>query len=224
MHRRHVRRIPLPYHFLILQKLIIIVESRAAIRQQLRQRRRQLSRQQRRHAMQKISGHILRSAEFQYSQRIAGFLSNEGEPDLTSVMASARKYKKHWFLPIIGRPNLNKLWFAEYQQGDALLPNRFGINEPLIRLCDTPPVWGLDMVLMPLVAFDQQGNRLGMGKGYYDRSLQHLHLRKHWRKPLLVGVAYDFQRFDTLPFQPWDVPLDAYVTERGFFRINRGRE
>ncbi len=221
MHRRHVRRIPLLYLFSILQKLIIIVESRAVIRQQLRQRRRQLSQQQRREAMQEISSHLLRSSEFRSSQRIAGFLPNEGEPDLAAVMARANQHKKHWFLPVIGRPNLNKLWFGEYRLGDVLLPNRFGINEPIIRLCDAPPVWGLDMVLMPLVAFDQQGNRLGMGKGYYDRSLQHLHLRKHWRKPLLIGVAYDFQRFNTLPFQPWDVPLDGYVTEQGFFRIKR---
>jgi 5-formyltetrahydrofolate cyclo-ligase len=79
----------------------------------------------------------------------------------------------------------------------------------------------LDVILMPLVAFDGQGNRLGMGAGYYDRTLAFLRHRRHWRKPRIIGLAYEFQRMPALPAEPWDVPLDGIITEAGFYKISR---
>ena len=69
---------------------------------------------------------------------------------------------------------------------------------------------------MPLVAFDLEGNRLGMGGGFYDRTLAYLAQRHHWRKPHLLGTAFELQRFGKLPNQPWDVPLDGVVTEAAY--------
>lgn len=107
------------------------------------------------------------------------------------------------------------------QKNDALITNRFGIDEPDTPLHQTTRSYGLDLVLMPLVAFDIEGNRLGMGKGYYDRTLKFLHLRRHWRKPRLVGIAYELQKFEQLPKQAWDIPLDAIVTEKAVYNINQ---
>ena len=70
---------------------------------------------------------------------------------------------------------------------------------------------------MPLVGFDQQGYRLGMGGGYYDATLAFMQHRRLWRKPRLVGVAYECQRVETLPHDPWDMPLDAVLTERQLY-------
>jgi 5-formyltetrahydrofolate cyclo-ligase len=67
---------------------------------------------------------------------------------------------------------------------------------------------------MPLVAFDPSGNRLGMGGGFYDRTFSYLRNRKFWTKPLLIGIAYEFQRLDSLTPSPWDVPLQAIATEK----------
>ena len=196
------------------------MKSRSEIRKQVRLQRPQLSQQQRQHASQSIAQNLANTHLFRNSKRIAGFLSNDGEPDLTPLMQLAWKQKKLWHLPIIGLPNVNHLWFAPYRKHDALVINRFGIGEPDMPLHETTRTFGLDLILMPLVAFDINGNRLGMGKGYYDRTLQFLHLRRHWRKPRLVGIAYELQKFEQLPQQPWDIPLNAIVTEKSVYNIS----
>lgn len=197
------------------------VTSRAEIRRQIRLKRRQLTEAQRQHASQAIATNLGHTHLFHNSRRIAGFLSNDGEPDMTPLMQLAWRHKKQWHLPVIGMPNLNRLWFAPYAEGDALAINRFGIGEPVTPLHQGTRSFGLDLVLMPLVAFDEQGNRLGMGKGYYDRTLEFLQRRNHWRKPRLVGIAFEFQKHDELPPQPWDVPLDAVITEQSVYNMRR---
>ena len=98
--------------------------------------------------------------------------------------------------------------------------NRYGIPEPAHpNKARNFPLRSLDLVLMPLVGFDTQGNRLGMGGGYYDRSFAFLHRHSHWRKPHLMGTAYEFQRLSKLDAQPWDVPLDAIVTEANLYKV-----
>ncbi len=79
----------------------------------------------------------------------------------------------------------------------------------------------LDALILPLLAFDTQGQRLGMGGGFYDRSLAALRHRRRWRRPRLLGVAHGFQEVSELPREPWDVPLDGIVTEQGYrsFRL-----
>ena len=168
-----------------------------------------------------ICSYLVSSALFRNSRRLAGFMANENEPDLAAVMYQAWAVGKKWHLPIIGLPYVNHLWFGRYEPGDPLVENRFGIAEPKVALGKATLSWGLDVVLMPLVAFDLQGNRLGMGKGYYDRTLKYLRHRRHWCKPRLIGVAYEFQKVDKLPFQPWDVPLDGVVTEQQLYMFKR---
>ena len=196
-------------------------QSRNQIRKQIRLRRQQLSQVEQQHASQAIADNLANSQLFRNSRRVAGFLSNDGEPDLTPLMQLAWQQKKQWHLPVIGLPNVNHLWFAPYKKNDPLVTNRFGIGEPDTPLHETTRSYGLDLVLMPLVAFDSDGNRLGMGKGYYDRTLKFLRLRKHWRKPRLVGIAYELQKLEQLPFQAWDIPLDAVVTEKSVYNIRQ---
>ncbi len=78
----------------------------------------------------------------------------------------------------------------------------------------------LDLILLPLVGFDTHCHRLGMGKGFYDRSLEFLNHRQHWRKPHILGLAHDFQRVESLPADPWDVPLQGVVTDKSFYSAN----
>jgi len=77
-------------------------------------------------------------------------------------------------------------------------------------------LFSLDLILTPLLAFDQQGNRMGMGAGYYDRSFAFRRYRQQWQQPRLVGTAWSFQEQQQLNAQPWDVPLDALVCEHGW--------
>lgn len=191
--------------------------NRNDIRKSLRQQRRLLSPQQRRNAATRLCRQALRWRRFLNSQRIAFYLPNDGEMDLRPLMALARKMGKECYLPVISNTTHNRLWFAPYKAGQALRPNCFGIPEPASGKFEGLAARHMDLVMMPLVAFDPAGNRLGMGGGFYDRTLAYLGINKHWRRPYLAGVAYEFQRLDELPAQSWDIPLNAVITEQGLY-------
>ena len=106
-----------------------------------------------------------------------------------------------------------------WQRSTPMAPNRFGIPEPDLPAASRCPVLALDLVLVPLVAFDEAGNRLGMGGGFYDRTFRYLRHRTCWRRPHLVGIAYDAQRVPAIDARRWDVPLDAVVTETALHRF-----
>jgi 5-formyltetrahydrofolate cyclo-ligase len=188
------------------------------LRKQLRAQRRSLTAQQQKLHGQRVAKQLINSALFLRSKRIAFYLSADGEIDLTPVLTRAQKMGKECFLPVIHKGPQYSLWFCKYQPGDKLIQNRFGIHEP--DHLKYPPVkpWGLDLILMPLVAFDTECNRLGMGGGYYDRTLSFLHTRKRWRSPCLIGIAHDCQKVDKLSVKSWDIPLQGVVTERSFYR------
>jgi 5-formyltetrahydrofolate cyclo-ligase len=82
---------------------------------------------------------------------------------------------------------------------------------------DTIDARWLDLVLMPLVGFDADGNRLGMGAGFYDRKFAFLRHRRAWRRPLLLGIAFDAQRVERFDAALHDVPLWGVVTERAVY-------
>jgi 5-formyltetrahydrofolate cyclo-ligase len=155
---------------------------------------------------------------FLRSRHIALYLANDGEVDLSKVVQQARARGKHVYLPVLSPTFHNRLWFAPYATHTRLARNCFGILEPAARWQTTRPLWSLDLALVPLVGFDRQGNRLGMGGGFYDRSLAYLCRRDVWRKPRLVGVAYAFQECEQLIAEPWDVPLAAVVTDTQFIQ------
>ena len=97
------------------------------------------------------------------------------------------------------------------------MEDRFGIPEPVVGVKELVRARRLDLVLLPLVGFDHKGNRLGMGAGFYDRTLAFLRDRVHWKKPHAVGLAYDFQRVDGFDVDPWDIPLTAVVTDKDIY-------
>ena len=111
--------------------------------------------------------------------------------------------------------------FGRVGRTTQMTKNRYGIAEPV----DARALRArqLDLLLMPLVGFDDEGYRLGMGGGYYDATLAYMRHRRNWRKPRLVGVAYECQRVDVLPHDPWDMPLDAVLTERQMYRFKSRR-
>jgi len=188
------------------------------LRQQIRAQRRALTAKQQKLHSQNIAKRLINSTLFLRSKRIAFYLSEDGEVDLTPILNRAHQMGKECFLPVIHKGPKYTLWFCKYQPGDKLIPNHFGINEPdhLKHLPVKP--WGLDLILMPLVAFDIQRNRLGMGGGYYDRTLNFLRTRSYWHSPYLVGIAHECQKVDQLPIRHWDIPLQGVVTENSFYR------
>ena len=195
-------------------------QARAQLRQQLRSARRCLTHQQRQSAAEQLLQQLRGSGFFQRSQHIAVYLPNDGEINLWPLIHYAWQQGKHCYLPIVGHRHTHRLWFVPFTHETPLYRNRYGIAEPAHHnRARNFPLRGLDLVLMPLVGFDTQGNRLGMGGGYYDRSFAFLQQHSHWRKPRLIGMAYDFQRQPLLDAQPWDVSLDAIVTESCLYKV-----
>jgi 5-formyltetrahydrofolate cyclo-ligase len=121
------------------------------------------------------------------------------------------------FLPRILRWDGHRMEFRQLT-ANRMPRNRFGLAEPDRSSKRLVNPRRLDLVFVPLVAVDPTGTRLGMGAGFYDRFFAFRRSRNGWRRPRLIGLAYDFQRVVRIERAAWDVPLDAVLTERGMFR------
>lgn len=187
------------------------------LRRSLRARRNALPLEDQRLAAERLASNLIGARLFLTCRRIACYLPNDGEIDTTPVIEHIHRLRKTCYLPVLSRLSHDRLWFAEAGPKTKLVPNRFGIPEPVVKSRDLIRAQELDLILLPLVGFDDQGNRLGMGGGFYDRSLEFLRHRNHWRKPHLLGIAYDFQRVNGLAPDPWDVPLQGVVTDQAVY-------
>ena len=178
------------------------------LRRQLRARRRNFKGLARQQASKNINHRLAAWFRSHQLRNIAGYCAFDGEVELDWLMRQSR-FKI--YLPRVG--NNHQLSFhpksaprRHYSQRKPL--NRYGIAEPIIARRISPA--RIQVILLPLVGFDTQGNRLGMGAGFYDRFLASCPNR-----PKTIGVAFSFQQVETLPTDPWDQPLDAIMTERG---------
>jgi 5-formyltetrahydrofolate cyclo-ligase len=195
----------------------VSAESPRALRRRLRAARRALDERRQRANAAAIVRRLLRLRAVRRARRIALYVAADGEPDVLDLLRRLPARGRCWYLPVLRGHARGRLWFVRHEPGWPLRANRFGIPEPRQRRRAIQPLHGLDLVLMPLVGFDAECNRLGMGAGYYDRSLAGLRRRRHWRRPLLLGVAHECQRVERLAAQPWDVPVDAVVTEAAVY-------
>ena len=194
-----------------------LAESPASLRRRLRAARRGIGpSRQRVHAVA-AAIFISRIPKLRNARRVALYSAADGELDPWPLMGRLVSGGRHWYLPVLHPFRPGRLWFARYRPIDPMRPNRFGIPEPQRRGRQRCPAQTLDLVLLPLVGFDADCNRIGMGGGFYDRSFAFLLSRRHWHRPLLIGLAHECQRVDAIEPQPWDVPLDAVVTERGIY-------
>jgi 5-formyltetrahydrofolate cyclo-ligase len=151
---------------------------------------------------------------FQRSQFIATYLGKSDEFDAVPIIEEIWRAQKKCYLPVVQAPEEKILNFMLFREGDSLRMNRYKILEP--ENTEKIAAEDLDLVLMPLVAFDLKQNRLGMGGGYYDHTFEFILEKKPQKKPLLIGLAYANQQVDHLPYDPWDVPLDGVLTEEKF--------
>ncbi len=182
-------------------------------RKHLRSQRCALDPAEHRQRSHQLCHHLTRHRLFRNSRRIAVYLAADGEVDAHPLIELAWATGKQVYLPVLRSFGDNRLWFARYKPDTPLVKNRYGIAEPVIDHVRRTEAFALDLVLAPLVGFDARGNRLGMGGGFYDRSFAHLLRRRHWLKPRLVGLAFEFQQVTRRPAQRWDVPLTAVATE-----------
>ena len=139
---------------------------------------------------------------------VAVFLSFDGELDTQPLIEQLWRAGKRVYLPVLHPFSRGNLLFLHYHPHSDLVTNRLNIQEPRLDVRDVLPLSKLDVLITPLVAFDEDGQRLGMGGGFYDRTLQNW--QQHQIHP--VGYAHDCQRVEKLPVEEWDIPLPAVVT------------
>ncbi|VXC84454.1 5-formyltetrahydrofolate cyclo-ligase [Pseudomonas sp. 8Z] len=191
--------------------------SRPQLRRLLRQQRRALPASAQRQAARGLYRQLSQHPLFRRARHIALYLPNDGEIDPRPLLKAAQKRGKHTYLPVLSAWPRTKMVFQRISRHEKLAGNRFRILEPTAQRAKQRKIWALDLVLLPLVGFDDCGGRLGMGGGFYDRSLAYLSRRKNWHKPTLLGLAHECQRVDELAMASWDVPLQATVTNRAWY-------
>jgi 5-formyltetrahydrofolate cyclo-ligase len=144
---------------------------------------------------------------------VSAFMPMRSEVDVRPLIAAMAEKGGRICVPAI----LDKttIEFRELVRGAPLIDMGFGTVGPGPEATVLDPV----LMLMPLAAFDNQGNRIGYGAGYYDRAIARL--KEKGITPRLVAIAYDCQEVEAVPAEPHDVPLDAVLTESGLRRFNR---
>ncbi|MEN0104863.1 MAG: 5-formyltetrahydrofolate cyclo-ligase [Pseudomonas sp.] len=191
--------------------------SRPQLRRLLRKARRALPASAQRQASEHLYKQLCQHPLFRRARHIALYLPADGEIDPRPLMRAAQRRGKATYLPVLSAWPRTKMVFQRVRANERLRPNRFRIAEPVAKAQRQRKVWTLDLVMLPLVGFDPEGGRLGMGGGFYDRSLAYLQRRQNWHKPTLLGLAHECQKVDRLALASWDVVLHATVTDRAWY-------
>jgi 5-formyltetrahydrofolate cyclo-ligase len=185
------------------------------VRQRLLAQRCQLSVEEQSNVAELIAEQLFQTNHYQQSHHIALYFAFAGEVSTLPILKRALHDHKSCYVPCLAEPGLT---FSMLNLNTAFVKNRFGILEPQDTVGSskiTIAPEALDLVLVPLVAFDANGSRLGMGKGYYDVTFAFLKNRLSSRsKPKLVGLAYEFQKVLRVPHNELDIKLDEVITER----------
>lgn len=161
------------------------------------------------HASSIICQRVIRSHEFVSCKTLVCYLPVYGEVDPTAIIERAWRAKKRVFAPVT--TTHGTMMFRQITPDTVLRRNSLGLWEPdsgqsvAAKYCD--------LVVTPVVVFDERGHRIGMGSGYFDRCFAFLKHRQHWRRPKLIGVAFDCQRVEKITPNPWDIPVYQIFTE-----------
>ena len=184
-------------------------KTKAELRSVARSVRKLLAPEERKSASQSICAIATGTKLFKRAELIACYLASNSEVNCEELLKCAWIMKKRVFVPTIQKNS--RLEFVELHSDSKTRPNKFGIHEPVDGVKIDPRE--LDLVFAPLVAFDLEKNRIGMGGGYYDRTFSFLLSDQRALKPQLVGLAFDCQCVDVFDASPWDIPLSQLISE-----------
>ena len=181
------------------------------IRRNALQARRSMTAEEREIASLLICEQLTATPWFRRAQTVGCYLAADDEVSVWSLISSAMRRKKRVFVPTIAKHR--RMAFVEFASNTQLHRNRFGLQEPVEGR--EARATNLDLVIAPIAAFDNQGNRIGMGGGYYDRTFSFLRSRSTQFRPRLIGAAFSCQQTAAITPNPWDVTLLEVFTENG---------
>jgi 5-formyltetrahydrofolate cyclo-ligase len=184
---------------------------KSSLRKDMRQKRAGMANDQRQAWDAAINRHLLDYAESTQPRVITAFMAFDGEPDLVPAMTLLNERDVRVALPVVQEePGRSVISFRQWSPDGELTDNRFGIAEP--RGTREIPLAEIDLALVPLVAWDQSGGRLGMGASFYDRLFQPF---AGLARPVRMGVGYQLQRTKRIPLEPWDIRMHIMLSELG---------
>ncbi|GLP95519.1 5-formyltetrahydrofolate cyclo-ligase [Paraferrimonas sedimenticola] len=189
------------------------MDTRQAIRQQMRDARRALSAEQQTQAEHQLATQLVNFCALKQLSRVALYLSFDGEIGTKAAIQALWQADVQVALPILHPFSQGHLLFIDYRPDTPMRCNRYGIQEPQLDCSAVIPLAQLDAIFTPLVAFDSRGNRLGMGGGFYDRTLASDHA------PKAYGLAHPIQEQRALPVESWDQPLHGIITSDKIFEL-----
>ena len=191
-------------------------EWRNNARNEIRQKRKALHEDEVAKCSELVRRVVLEHEFLKQNRCIASYHSFSGEIDTVEINKALRLAGHHMALPVIHPEEKGLMDFYSYEKPEDLILNRFKIPEPVVSAKNLVQPHNLEVVIVPLVGFNEKGERLGMGGGYYDRMLKKISC-----ECLTLGLAYDFQLIPEIKNQPWDMPLDEVITPTKHYIFNK---
>jgi 5-formyltetrahydrofolate cyclo-ligase len=192
---------------------------KAVLRKNLRALRRALPPEVHRAKSRRAAAALSRLPAFSAGRRVALYLPFDAEAATESLLAAARRRKLKVFVPVVADRRRRRLAFREL--GAHTRRGAFGIHIPHGSRREVAARW-FHLIIVPLVGVDADGRRLGMGGGFYDRTLRFRRQRTHWRGPRVIGLAFDCQCVASVGAESWDLAFDHVATESGIRHFRRG--
>jgi 5-formyltetrahydrofolate cyclo-ligase len=201
-------------------------ETRASIRKIVSAKRKALTSVFQEESAEALLLRLQNNTIVQKAEYIALYLAVNGELNLEPFIQWCWQQKKQVYLPIVHPFSKGNLLFLAYEPDSTMINNRYNIKEPKLDVRHIKPVQQLDIILTPLVAFDSKGERIGMGGGYYDRTLANwyeYYTQDNHCSPAIIGIAHDCQQIETVPHEAWDIPLPTIITPTRTLNCNLSR-
>lgn len=198
------------------------MDSRNQLRKATREKRLALSPQEQTNAASQLLIRLASHPKIQAAKNIAIYLANDGELNTQLFIKWCWAQNKNVYLPVIHPFSKGHLLFLKYTPKTIMNTNRFGIVEPQLNVGLIQLIHHIDIIFTPLVAFDKSGARLGMGGGFYDRTLQkwfQQYQDNKNAKPYPIGLAHDCQLVESIPTEHWDIPIPELITPSKNFKF-----
>lgn len=199
------------------------MQSRTQIRQTIRARRLSLSSNEQCVAANLLVKRLVSYPKVQTAKHIAIYLTNDGELDTMPFIQWCWSQLKSVYLPVVHPFSKGYLLFLKYTPDTPMCKNKFGILEPKLNVNNIQLVDNVELIFTPLVAFDESGARLGMGGGFYDRTLQKWFSQYQQNKNIMphpIGLAHNVQLVASIPSEDWDIPLPEVITPTHHYHFN----
>jgi len=193
--------------------------SSVTLRQELRQYLNGLKSVEHNRLVQAAIENFLLTPEYARSEKIAAFYPVRHELDLMPLIETCWADNKSVYLPCLLPKPFQKMYFLPYSPNTPMKRNRYNIPEPSLPMNQKINTRQLDIVITPLLAFGPQGQRLGMGGGYYDRTFAFQNRATHYFRPRLWAIALEAQSHE-LTANPWDVNIHGVATEKTIYRYD----